>query len=118
MMTRCYNQNRHEWNRYGGRGIEVCKRWHSFENFYADMGNRPKGMSIDRIDNNGNYEHGNCKWSTPEEQAHNTSRNVNITLGGKTLCISEWARETGISKELIRSRFNKGLSPDKCLEKL
>ena len=71
MMQRCFNIKSKSYKDYGGRGITICQRWLSFENFYEDMGNRPEGKTIDRIDTNGNYEPSNCKWSTPKEQQTN-----------------------------------------------
>jgi hypothetical protein len=71
MLQRCLNPNHPSYDNYGGRGITVCEDWLSFENFYADMLDPPDGMSIDRINNDGNYEPGNCKWSTASEQARN-----------------------------------------------
>jgi hypothetical protein len=76
MIKRCENQNHHKYPRYGGRGIKICERWRTnFENFYADMGQRPSDKhSIDRIDNDGHYEPGNCRWATWSEQRRNQSR--------------------------------------------
>lgn len=71
MVQRCTNPNNNRYADYGGRGVKVCRRWRKFTNFLADMGPRPDGHTIDRIDNGGHYEPGNCKWSTPQEQAAN-----------------------------------------------
>ena len=82
MIDRCYRPEHSHYHRYGGRGVTVCKRWHSFENFYADMGVPPEGLTIDRIDNDGNYEPGNCRWATRKEQANNTSQNLTPEIKG------------------------------------
>ena len=76
MKQRCFNNKVDCWKNYGGRGISVCERWIEFENFFKDMGKRPEGTSLDRIDNDGNYEPGNCKWSTPKEQLSNRVRKL------------------------------------------
>lgn len=85
MIDRCERTTHEAYHRYGGRGIKVCKAWrNSFEAFYADMGARPKGLTIDRIDNDGNYELSNCKWSTPKQQANNrvtTKKNPEVIYG-------------------------------------
>jgi len=116
MKQRCLNRNNSSYLRYGARGITVCDRWlNSFENFYADMGERPAGLSLDRIDNNGNYEPDNCKWSTVKEQASNTRYNVFITMNGVRNTFSEWSRITGVPLTTIHDRLKRGLSPEEIL---
>lgn len=111
MQQRCFNLNGHEYHNYGGRGISVCDRWRtSFANFLADMGEPPAGMSLDRIDVNGDYEPGNCRWATAKEQARNMRTNRIVRAEGKSLCVSEWAELIGVPKHRIQTRV--GTMPD------
>ena len=95
IQTRCYNKKGTGYKNYGGRGISVCQRWlDSFENFLADMGPRPSNdHSIERMDNDGDYEPSNCRWATRIEQANNRRTNVNVTINGVTKTMSAWCKE-------------------------
>jgi len=116
MKDRCFNPRNTHYAEYGGRGITVCDRWrYSFTNFLKDMGERKPGMTIERIDNDGNYEPGNCKWATRREQQRNRRACNYLNFNGETLCISEWADRTGLRHETIRSRLNRGWSIEKTL---
>ena len=116
MTYRCTNPRSRNWNYYGGRGIVVCDRWRQFENFLADMGENPKGLQLDRIDNNGNYEPGNCRWATRSEQHRNKRNNRLLTLGVRTQCRQAWADELGISIEALWRRLSRrGWSIEKAL---
>lgn len=102
MHSRCRSHPR-----YVGR-IKVCARWDSFENFLADMGERPKGTSLDRWpDNHGNYEPGNCRWATPIEQGRNTRQNRVIEHEGETLTLSAWAERLGVKSDVLWKRLKK-----------
>lgn len=88
MKKRCLNPKDEKYAYYGGRGISVTPRWNSFENFLKDMGEKPKGLALDRIDNDGHYEPSNCRWATRQEQSGNSSRIRRLTLNGKTQSVS------------------------------
>ena len=111
MRNRCSNPTDKSFPRYGGRGIKVCDRWkQSFESFFEDMGSRPSGMSIDRIDVNGNYEPSNCRWATAHEQARNMRRNVFIEHMGERKVLGDWCREYGVPFPRVRARLIRGMS--------
>lgn len=112
MRQRCNYRNGPHYSDYGGRGIRVCARWASFEAFAEDMGPRPDGTSIDRIDNDGNYEPGNCQWATPHQQASNKRNNHHITAGGLTLTVAEWTRRLGGSIACVFARLHRGWSEE------
>ena len=115
MMDRCRNKNNKKHPRYGGRGISVCQRWKTFKNFYSDMGNKPKGMTLGRIDNDGNYEPSNCRWETMKQQANNRSNNRIIKHRGKTMNSSQWADYLGISRGALRTRLHRGWTIERAL---
>jgi hypothetical protein len=115
MRHRCNNQGNPFYQRYGGRGIKVCEEWNSFENFLADMGEKPVGLSLDRIDNDGDYCKENCRWATPKEQARNRSTAVQVTYAGKTQCISAWAEELGMSFSVLSKRLRRNIPVDIAL---
>lgn len=112
MMRRCHDPKEPAYFKgYGERGIVVCDRWHNFENFLADMGERPSSdLSIDRIDTNGNYEPSNCRWATREEQNRNRRDNVYIELDGVRMIIKDWATALKTSANVIRGRIKSGWS--------
>lgn len=106
MKDRCRNPRNKRFDRYGGRGIEVCERWNEYENFIADMGPRPSGrFSVERVNNDGHYEPRNCKWGTDSEQVRNTCRNVNIEHDGKVMCLVDWANHFGIARNKLRWQY-------------
>lgn len=113
MIQRCYNNGQERCRNYGGRGIKVCDRWkESFDNFYKDMGDDYKeGLSIDRINVNGNYELSNCRWATAEQQSNNKTTSKSITIGSDTKSIEGWERSSGTNKRTIRTRLQRGWNP-------
>lgn len=116
MRQRCDNPCRPEYPDYGGRGIKVCERWTVFENFLADMGKRPDGKSIERRNNEGNYEPLNCVWATKIEQTRNTRRNHKIAHRGETKCLTEWVNALGLNYERVRGRLRIGWSFEEAIK--
>lgn len=115
---RCYNPKNHKYPRYGARGIKVCDRWRdSFENFFADMGAKPSAShSIERKDNDGDYEPGNCIWALPQQQSRNTRRNRLVTLHGETRCLTEWIQVLGLNASTVNTRiYRRGIPPELAL---
>jgi hypothetical protein len=105
MHRRCFKSSDEAFKNYGARGIKVCAHWLRFENFLTDMGERPRGMSLDRIDNDGSYEPGNCRWATPAQQGNNTRKVRIITFGGESMTISEWAQKLGLKRTCLTTRL-------------
>lgn len=116
MKERCGNSSHKSFDRYGGRGISVCERWlESFENFYADMGEAPEGMSLDREKNDLGYSKENCRWATQEVQANNRENNVKIEFKGVIQTIAQWARSLGMSRQTLRHRIRNGWTIEDAL---
>lgn len=115
MIERCSNPHHESFARYGGRGIKVCERWASFEAFLNDMGRRPRGQTLDRINPEGNYEPNNCRWATTRVQGQNTSKQRHITAGGETLRLYEWAERLGIATPVILGRLARGWSEERAV---
>lgn len=114
MRRRCNNPTYQEYKYYGGRGISVCKRWERFENFLADMGVKPRGLTIERIDNSGNYEPSNCEWATYQKQARNTRRSKVVEFRGEKKPLVEWAEVVPIPYHTLKARLKYGWSPEKA----
>jgi hypothetical protein len=105
MLSRCFNPNHKAYHRYNGRGITVCERWMKYENFLSDMGRKPNMHTLERKNNNGNYEPNNCKWATYKEQANNTRVNNLVTHNKITKTIGEWSDQTGIPYKTLWYRL-------------
>lgn len=116
MKDRCENENARAYVNYGARGIKVCDRWQEFANFLADMGERPKDMSLGRLDNEGNYKPGNCTWQTREEQNNNTRQNFFVTYRDETLTVAQWAKKLGVSRKALYFRLRNGWATNDAFE--
>ena len=118
MHNRCYNKNQKSYVDYGSRGIVVCQRWHGadgYDNFIADMGERPEGGMIERNDNNGPYSPDNCRWATRSEQANNKRNNRLIEIDGVVKTKAQWAREHNMGVAIFGLRLKNGMPPKEAL---
>ncbi len=115
MKRRCLDPDDQHWPSYGGRGIAVCPQWMDFSTFHADMGDRPTGMTLNRIDNDGNYEPSNCEWAKPVEQSQNTRLTHVMTKDGRSQSLSAWARDLGLSRRTIQDRLAQGMTDKEAL---
>lgn len=115
MRQRCENPKSPKYATYGGAGVTVCERWLDFANFLTDMGERPAGMTIDRLDGSKGYAPENCRWASPKQQQRNIRSNREVTIGGETKLLCEWAEQSGIQGRLIMYRIGRGWPDDKIL---
>lgn len=115
MRSRCNDPHSNNYDSYGGRGISVCARWDSFANFLADMGPRPPGHSIDRIDVNGNYEPGNCRWADRKTQSRNTRRTTYVEFNGAVRPLIDVVAELGMSLSAVRARIRRGRTSEEAI---
>ena len=117
MRNRCNNPKADNYDRYGGRGIKVCDDWnHSFEKFFADMGERPKNTTIDRIDGSKGYFKGNCRWASHRLQTLNRDETVWLEYKGEILCISDMAKKYKLTRSMISNRLKKGMTTEQAIE--
>lgn len=118
MIARCESRTWRDFPNYGGRGIRVCDRWrHSFDAFVSDVGRRPSSThSLDRIDVDGNYESGNVRWATLEEQANNKRNTLRLTVRGETKTATEWMRIAGLTRRALDARIASGWTPEQIVD--
>lgn len=115
MKTRCDSKTFYAYDEWGGRGISYDPRWKNFSAFLEDMGERPYGTTIDRVDNSRGYSKANCRWATPKEQSNNTRRNRYIEFNGVTRTLQQWQDEVKIGRRTISERLRRGWSVEKAL---
>jgi len=116
MHQRCSNPNSRSYKTYGANGIKVCKRWKFFTLFKADMGTRPEGHWLERIDSSKGYRPSNCRWATPKEQQRNRTNNALWTHDGVTMCVKAWAEMLGVNHQTLWQRHSAyGWSIEKTL---
>jgi hypothetical protein len=117
MKTRCYNPNYFLYFRYGGRGIKVCDEWvKSFTKFLEDVGEKPtKDHSLDRIDNNGDYEPNNVRWATKKQQTDNRRSTILVTVGDVTLPLIDWCHKTGVQYKTAHARIKRGWTRERAI---
>ncbi len=117
MRARCLNPKHSAYANYGGRGISICPEWlNDFDAFYHDMAPRPDGMTLDRIDNNGDYSKSNCRWVLVADQHNNKRTNVLLTKDGETLTVAQWTKRLGVTETVISARLRRGLPIERVLE--
>lgn len=114
MRQRCFDKNFAQHKDYGDRGITVCDRWSSFKKFYEDMGAKPPGLTLERIDNSKGYDKSNCRWATRKEQANNRRTNRLVTYHGITKTLMQWVDELGLNYDRVKRRLNLGWPVEKA----
>ncbi len=115
MRARCDNPQNPAYRNYGARGISYDPRWASFQEFLADMGERPDGLTLDRIDNSKGYEKANCRWTDRKTQMRNTRVNHWVEIGGETKCLKDWCLSAGINTATVYRRLELGWPVEKAL---
>lgn len=117
MRVRCNNRNFHEYKRYGGRGIKICEEWNDYFSFqkWAYVNGYKDDLTIDRIDNDGDYSPDNCRWITIEEQQQNRCTSHMITFNGKTQNLTQWAKEYSITRDCLKQRIKRGWPIERAL---
>lgn len=116
MIGRCLNPRHPKFKNYGARGITVCERWRDFSAFLADMGEKPKGLSLERRDNDGGYSPTNCEWATTAVQNRNRRTIIMVEIEGRQQCVTDWCQELGIDRMTVFGRIRvQGMTPLEAL---